>query len=312
MKRLVLFALMTACGESPAPAPQSNWERPPDAGVDAQDASDASDDDPDAEHDAAPDTRVDDAASDAGERADTPVVPEPVEDPCEGAEPERCSVCEAGSVCAPGVCGGEACAPGRFCVSNEDCGAEGVCLADFGVCEPSLDACTDDRSCPYGFRCEEGVCADRRIPCSAGITPCPRGYICSFAVVSDYPFCVPGVVPCEVSETCEPGASCVDVNGDGSTECIPAGLCTTHDDCPAELRCGIDPTTGQSACVDDGVCTDSCPAGFSCADLGSGVALCVVDGGSCAGDRECPESHVCASRIEGEPPRCFASMEGDS
>ncbi|MEM9071318.1 MAG: hypothetical protein AAGE52_22620 [Myxococcota bacterium] len=308
MKRIWLLMALAACSDPTAPAPQQFFAdsapRPfdaasPDAAVDVDAGSDAS-----------MDTGIADAGErDAGFEMPPDPEPEPLPPVCdELAEPSTCDACEAGFVCVEALCGGEVCMPGRFCADNSDCGGRACVIEEEGlegVCSPIVGECTSSAECALGFACEAGACVDRRVPCGIVEDGCPRGYLCSFAVVLDLPVCVPAFAPCARDSECEPGARCIDVNGDGATECQTAGLCDTSDDCEEGLHCGVDPGTTQSACVADGPCNETCGEGLECVDLGVGTTTCVPTGGECASNAECAAGMVCASPREGASPRCL-------
>ena len=228
----------------------------------------------------------------------------------------ECGDCPAGFSCAPAFCGGEACVPGRPCTDDADCPSgdcvrpEGAPPSERGMCTTS-ESCAESRDCALGYQCERGSCVDRRIPCGFHSAGCPRGSICSFMATESMPYCVAANTPCEHSGQCETGAECLDVDGDGSSECSPAGACTSNTDCPAGFSCGIDPGTSQAACVVDGACRDGdCPNGLTCLDTGSGRARCVRTG-TCAQDSDCPPRSVCGAVHATDALRCLSFDEHD-
>ncbi|MFT5354029.1 MAG: hypothetical protein ACI9KE_001229 [Polyangiales bacterium] len=235
---------------------------------------------------------------------------------CDEVESSECGECAAGFHCAPAFCGGEACVPGHPCTNNADCPTgecvrpEGAPPSERGMC-PSLDTCAETRECALGFRCELGSCVDRRIPCGFHSAGCPRGMSCSFMPMEGRPYCVAAQTPCETTGICEPGARCLDVDGDGQQECSLAGGCASNTECPPGFSCGVDPGTSQSACVVDGACRDgNCPSGLTCLDTGSGRSRCVRIG-DCVRDADCPPRFVCGSIAATDPLRCLSFDERD-
>lgn len=239
-----------------------------------------------------------------------------------GEEPEssECGDCAPGFRCESAFCGGEVCVPGNPCRDDADCPTggcirpEGAPPSERGMCT-SLSTCAETRECALGFHCESGSCVDRRIPCGFHSVGCPRGSICSFMPVEGRSFCVAAQTPCDHDGYCEPGAHCVDVDGDGEQECAPAGRCSSNTECPPGFSCGVDPGTSQSSCVVDGACRDGdCPGGLTCLDTGSGRSRCVRSG-DCVHDSECPPQSVCGSVHPTDPLRCLSfdgPDEGDA
>ncbi len=327
---LGLFAALAfgaGCNDDPVPPPP-----PTDVGVDTATSADANDGGTDAGADAS-DAGTGDAGADAGADAGTdagsdvgapdvdlpdmgsgePVIVCGEEDPDDPVPPPTCGDgCAPGFVCVDAFCGGEECLPGRPCGDDDDCGS-GACIGEPdspGICEAGDGSCAADDDCVYGFACESGECVDRRIPCGFHETNCPRGYTCSFAVFEGLPICVPASVRCDTGAQCELGASCVDVDGDGMTECLLAGRCETNEDCETGTSCGVDPATSQASCEPDGACRmGECADGYMCADTGSGVPRCVAMGGSCATNTDCPVGSICGAIAAADPLRCLTYDE---
>ena len=235
---------------------------------------------------------------------------------CAEVEDNECGECAEGFLCVSAFCGGEVCAPGHPCVDDSDCPSgecvrpEGAPPSERGMCASSSN-CAETRDCALGFQCEAGSCVDRRIPCGFDAVSCPRGSICSFMPVEGRPYCVTAQTPCENDGFCEPGAHCLDIDGDGRAECSPAGRCTHNGECPAGFSCGVDPETSQAACVVDGACRDGeCPLGLTCLDTGSGRFRCARVG-DCARDSDCPPRFVCGSIHATDPLRCLTFDEHD-
>lgn len=237
------------------------------------------------------------------------------EDPCRDYIEPGCADCAPGTVCADDVCGGRACIPGRPCLTADDCGGSACIGSDGdivrGTCAmASLTDCTTLLDCPVGYLCEEGACVNRRLPCFIVADRCPRGYICSFA--GETQICMPSMNRCTADSQCEDGFTCVDVDGDGTNECVGAGFCTTNDDCRDDGRCTVEPDTSTSECAVDGACGGGagCIEGRSCMDLtgGNAAPTCELPGGSCATSADCDEGEVCAAPGLGFAPMCLGGV----
>ncbi|MFT5359062.1 MAG: hypothetical protein ACI9KE_006305 [Polyangiales bacterium] len=319
----LLLGILVACGDDAPPPPT-----PFDAGP--RDTSAADDTAP--EEDGGTDAGVvgDVETSDAGPQdagEDAPAFdanfpdsgPPPPVMVCEPGTPMpmcRANCRDEGFVCVDAFCGGRECAPGTPCTQDVHCGSgncvqlEGAGPEDSGLCESSAGACAAINDCAYGFRCEEGGCVDRRIPCGFHENACPRGHTCTFAPVEGALFCVPSHLPCDSAGQCEAGASCVDVDGDSETECLLVGTCSSNSDCGEGLSCGVDPGTSQATCEVDGPCrSGECPAGRTCLDTGTGTARCVTTGGSCTQDSECEPQAICGAIEPDDPLRCLTFDE---
>lgn len=312
----LLLAMLVACGDDSVPAPP-----PFDAGRrDTSTDDDAGPEDAGTEDtgstDAGPDTQVDASGFDANFPDSGPPDPILVCDPDSPGSTCRANCSDDGFVCVAGFCEDMECVPGSPCTSNEHCGSgncikpEGATAEDSGLCEPTAGACTGASDCAYGFRCEEGACVDRRIPCGFHPNACPRGHTCTFAPVEGRLFCVPAHPPCDSAGQCEAGASCVDVDGDSETECVLTGTCSSNADCGEGTSCGVEPGTSQSSCQVDGPCrSGECPAGRTCLDTGTGTARCVAEGGSCTRDSECDPQAICGAIEADDPLRCLTFDE---
>ncbi len=217
--------------------------------------------------------------------------------------------CAVGEACAsdPG-CGVRRCSPaGHPCSGSADCPGGSTCTS--GVCRSDDPTCNDSRDCPPGYACETGACVDRRVACSVG-AECPLGYYCETRISGGHPFCNRFSRPCATDSSCFARALCRDVDGDGATECIGRGVCTSNSMCTvAGEVCGTSSRLAAS-CEAYGYCRTGadCASGYSCVDLwGDGLTHCVRDGGSCARSSDCPTGAVCAPPTDADSPRCISA-----
>ncbi len=340
-----VLVLSVACGGDPLPPPGMDASFDGgrrdvgvrDAGSDvatdgASDASrDASSDSGfDGGTDATTDTGIDAAESDAGEAdaasdaGEADAASDAAFDTSDSAISDFCAAlvvngisclvdpCPDGMICVDDDCGGRHCLPsGRNCIDDTDCPAGGRCGSGLSsdYCVRPSGGCSDSRECPWGFSCEVGACVDRRVPCGEPSDPvCPPGFECFGDVLGFHPFCLKVTVRCEHDEVCLPGARCVDVDGDGRKECLPAGSCTTNVDCPTSGEvCGAD-ATATATCGPTGPCSasDDCATGYECLDLwGDGVLECLPTAGLCVTNASCGRRQLCVSADGLVPPECL-------
>lgn len=220
--------------------------------------------------------------------------------------------CPTGQLCLASVCGERDCVDGgTTCGTAADCPPGSTCVG--GVCASS-SGCTDSRDCPLGFGCEPSgagsECVDRRVPCSEP-DECPYGFVCYEPGPNGAGFCRRVATRCESPVTCQSPEVCVDVDGDGASECQIVGSCTTNGDCAAAEVCGVSPSTQEAECGPFGPCGDSseCPTVpmEACERLApGGLPECAVPGGACVDDTDCPIQQVCASLPLGQPTRCVS------
>jgi hypothetical protein len=205
------------------------------------------------------------------------------------------------------------CAPrGRSCFAPTDCedGVECGAVPEWSgletYCLVSGDACADDRSCPDGFRCEAGACVDRRFACASG-SDCPWWDRCA-PLRSGPRYCAAAPLqPCTTDMDCS--APCVDVEGDGDTECYDASgisTCATNADCDGSV-CGNQDGVRGLECGAIGPCltSDDCPDGGECVDVNAdGQLECQGSGGACSVDSDCPALELCFDRDGAGGPEC--------
>jgi len=240
--------------------------------------------------------------------------------------------CTVGSVCIESGCDGlvdgspiKQCvfAGGGACSSNMPCtddSRECMAVPEEGMrCIRTAPGCDTSFDCAPGFSCESGSCVDRRVPCDLD-EHCPKNHTCGGTANSS--FCLRIQRDCLFDFDCsELAPRCVDIDGDGSTECAGTfdpnqpsseacvnSLCT---DSSAPV-CEASDAGSATSCGQYGLCsiTTVCADGFSCADLWpDGRSECVPSGGDCASIGDCPVREVCASPRDGGVATCQAGFQ---
>ena len=302
--RLVLLALLVACGGDASSGPELG---PSDGGRDGPAADAAMDAGADAQSPDLPTVR------DAGPE----VSPTCFDDDgafnhclCEGVETCTAGTCGDAARCLPDLCGRMTCqASGAGCLTGGDCGAGSACVPSslgVSVCQASGAGCNDARDCPLGFACETGACVDRRRPCGAR-DACPAGFRCETEAPLGA-FCRRAYRPCENDLVCPSQSECVDVIGNGARICRRSGGdCDGTLDCDEEEVCGTDPRTERTVCGGSGPCADTagCPPGSECLDLyGDGVGECATVG-TCRSPAECGARELCGVPATGGATQCL-------
>ena len=210
------------------------------------------------------------------------------EGPCGELTPCEADVdCNAGQLCAGGVCTAPACVESADCRPFREC-AGGRCieqacdldaecgggLCEGGICGPIQCAeavdCGDFRTCDAG-RCNPIVC-DLDAECADGI--CEGGF-CSAPLCS-------ADAECGLFETCAAGR-------------CAAVACLVDADCPAGAICGADATCVAAECA---LAVDCLP-GFDCQN-----ARCVEL--SCVSDEDCVAGQLCIDAL------CLDAPNGDA
>ncbi|MCB9620381.1 MAG: hypothetical protein H6724_13165 [Sandaracinus sp.] len=231
-------------------------------------------------------------------------------------DPSAAAPCAAGLRCQPDGCGERhTCQPGgQGCAAPEDCPSGSLCFGALSLDGSRVDlclrpegGCADSRDCASGYACEDGACVNRRVSCDVG---CPFGFYCNDADPWARPYCARVSRRCSsFAGACPPFFSCVDVDGDGSSECRRNGeACDSNEDCGAAGDvCGFDPVAKALACQPQGPCSGAgdCGTGFVCEDLwGDGVRECVPSGGTCDAPSDCGANALCGAPAGGGPPTC--------
>ena len=212
------------------------------------------------------------------------------------------------------------CAPrGASCLGEGDCESGVTCgeipeWPEFGsYCLVSADhVCADHSSCPDGFRCEGDVCEDRRFLCE-GAVDCLRSYDACLSLYHRMRYCAGtgGLTSCASPAECG-RADCVDVEGDGDTECQPTtgSTCLTNADCDG-MVCGQQDDERGVECGSVGPCLTSadCPGSMECVDVNSdGQLECQDTGGTCMVDSDCPAGQLCIDSADAGAPACVSSL----
>lgn len=227
--------------------------------------------------------------------------------------PDVADDCVPGTTCLPDGCGRNTCQlAGLPCGAPGDCAEGSECFVGTipPVCRKPDGGCNDSRDCPAGFSCDSGSCVDRRVPCDPESVGCPYGYFCNdLDERVAQPYCQRVYRACESFDACPPFFSCVDVDGDGESECrANGGDCDTFMDCPGEV-CGTTPDRA-GACQAQGPCAGAmitCPSGFECADVyGDGLVECVPTAGDCDVVQDCTPPGICGSLTEDGAMTCVS------
>ncbi len=241
--------------------------------------------------------------------------------------PDPDALCDAENPCPTGeVCLLTGCddlsrcfvAGGGACQDDTDCGNPAyACDQTINRCLRIVSGCDDSNDCVAGFACEDGACADRRVPCVSG-ADCPHGFTCFFAA-ADQRFCRRITRPCDNDIDCLTlGVPCGDPDGNGPQECMPSLMPNEPDPVSCDtLQCteAAAPVCESSiegtvaVCGRFGPCAvaDDCALGFDCADLwGDGRKECVLPGGFCADSRDCASQQVCGSARTDAVPSCMS------
>lgn len=236
---------------------------------------------------------------------------------CEVAECDpSADTCAEGLRCVADGCGRNTCQPGGLgCVDATDCPAGSMCRnirgtdgSPMSVCDRPGAGCADSRDCAAGYSCSPaGACVSRRAPCGRD-ADCGFGFFCNVRDAYSRPYCQRIARRCaSFLGACPPFFNCVDVDGDGLTECRAGGAgCDTNDDCVGDV-CGFDPTAEDLVCGDHGNCRfeADCGPGFTCADTwGDGVTECVPDSGTCTTTADCPSPATCTTLTAGGTLAC--------
>lgn len=211
--------------------------------------------------------------------------------------------------------------PGGACMNDGDCPTDYTCLNVPGRglrCVKSTSGCSTNFDCMMGFSCEGGTCVDRRAACFLD-DDCPVGHSCEQEGTSR--FCVRVHEDCDIDEDCAGIAPyCVDIDGDGKTECagelLGGSLACVNADCasPSAPVCEVSLVGSIADCGTRGLCIDDddCASGFDCVGLWpDGRKECVRPGGTCDELTDCPERTICGSprTDEDAAPSCMAGVD---
>ena len=191
-----------------------------------------------------------------------------VNEVCQSAECFTSDECERGAVCSDDYTCVEGCDTDIDCSAGERCN-EGTC-ATFECRDPQLD-------CDYGEVCDGGVCA---LDAGGACNRCDPDY-------DDYCF------PLYEQGSCRPDGSCADGEGCRVADYDNSFVCSSDDECAAGYEClqinftdgsSIGPHCTRNACFAgaiyppcDPTVSNTCPRGFQCFDVGSGLGVCFGD-----------------------------------
>jgi hypothetical protein len=212
---------------------------------------------------------------------------------CEGLE--RCACDDASCTAKAGVCG----QAGVCCLTDEECGADGLCRAGRclvgagdgrcyadGDCTVSGETCLGDVPCSCGdIACAQpntrGTCGAEGSACCDDATDCGNGEICVDGIGCHRAPAITGTVTdqryeCWADDHCGRGATCVGATtcGCGDATCVPAigecrtdvATCGADSDCDPGMRC-VTPDT--DACpgappATTGICVEAVDAVTGC------------------------------------------------
>jgi len=120
---------------------------------------------------------------------------------------------------------------------------------------------------------------------------------------------VPSARRCANDGACDPGFACIDIDGDGDTECqFMTGFCQRHSDCPTGELCGLGDGFAAAVCGTSGTCTDDddCSGSDRCLSLyGADVRVCVPPTGTCTSVTDCAANQLCGVRSGGTSLECL-------
>ena len=161
-----------------------------------------------------------------------------------------------------------------------------------------MPGCSDDRDCPTGMACTDGMCAE--VTCEDD-SVCPTGSTCQEGTC--------GPVECSDDSDCPPGSTCPElsepaqlsgVGVDGQCEpvdcseggeCPDRSTCDGNDECRPQFCDGNDDCDGDDICLSDGICSASCSDDSQCSDGVCEGETCV----DCREDGDCDEGETCVS-----------------
>jgi len=172
---------------------------------------------------------------------------------------------------------------GTVCIGPADCGDEGPCLSGEGVCEGTLDRCSNDGNCPDS-RCVQVVETGGCQPVDAGLSICLTTLeTCSNDADCQQQICEDNGAACTTEESCleiDILAAVSICEGDPAISCDSTADCAGDGPCVVRQVCDLDRTL---QCADDTGCVEVPPT-----DGGGNHRVC--DGNvlrACATDVDC-------------------------
>ncbi len=148
---------------------------------------------------------------------------------------------------------------GVACNGPSDCGDDGPCRSGEGVCDGTLDPCSNDGNCP-GSTCVQVVKTGRCQPADAGFSICQATLDgCSFDSDCQKQVCR------ESGATCSTDDNCLEVDiiaavsicdGDPAVSCDTSADCGDDGPCVVQRVCDLDRTF---TCADDTECVEVPP-----------------------------------------------------
>ena len=198
--------------------------------------------------------------------------------------------------------------PGLCCLTDAECGEDGLCLESRCVSKPPTGSCYSDLDCAQNKVCAgaylcpcnsatciipstAGECRDPEDACCISGSDCPQPSLCLAGAACEP---APGGNMCYLDAHCGPGRVCEGATVCGCEELCPTGasvagtcrtattVCQNDDDCELGLKCAIpDPLwcPGKPNPV-NGVCVEAIDSGCWTAD-------------DCKGDERCTGEVIC-------------------
>jgi hypothetical protein len=192
------------------------------------------------------------------------------------------SDCPVGSLCTFVAVGQNVCVgPSGSCADSREC-PDGFACEGVGAARACVDRrvfCDPTHLCPHGYACRRGdgvtsFCAPVHLRCAnpracegrqcvdldgdsvkecayagcASHTECTGGQLCSFDPAGPYMACGSFGV-CSTTADCGAGFTCIDVWGDGVSQCELEGSTCAAGTCPAGQLCGSLASGGVAQCL---------------------------------------------------------------
>ncbi len=189
---------------------------------------------------------------------------------------------------------------GEECVSNDECGASGVCL----IAQPQLQCKPGMCSAPVGL----GVACD-------DVDRCERGLVCITDQVTQTASCASGDLgqPCNQDVECDRELYCDEQAGTCKAKLAEGGVCALTADCTTPLACIAGRCNRPDA--DGDPCEGTCYGPYFC-QSGEACRPLPVLGESCEASLRClgasvfcDTDRVCKSRLPLDAPCTVGAID---